>query len=89
QAAQLGKLAITARLIDADPSIVKSRDTQDVTALHWAAINNQIPVAKCLLDHGAEVDALGGELVATPLHWCARNGHLNMAKLLIKYGANP
>ncbi|KAF9210005.1 palmitoyltransferase akr1 [Haplosporangium sp. Z 27] len=89
QAAQMGKLAVVARLIDLDPALVKSRDFQDVTALHWAAINNQIPVAKCLLDHGAEVDAIGGELAATPLHWCSRNGHLNMTKLLIKYGADP
>ncbi|KAF9117062.1 palmitoyltransferase akr1 [Mortierella sp. AM989] len=89
QAAQMGKLAIIARLIDEDPTLVKSRDFQDATALHWAAINNQIPVAKCLLDHGADVDATGGELVATPLHWCTRNGHLNMTKLLLKYGANP
>ncbi|KAF8977401.1 palmitoyltransferase akr1 [Entomortierella lignicola] len=89
QAAQMGKLAVVARLIDLDPALVKSRDFQDVTALHWAAINNQIPVAKCLLDHGAEVDAIGGELAATPLHWCSRNGHLNMSKLLIKYGADP
>ncbi|KAF9905790.1 palmitoyltransferase akr1 [Lobosporangium transversale] len=89
QAAQMGKLAIAARLVEADPALVKSRDFQDVTALHWAAINNQIPVAKYLLDHGAEVDAVGGELVATPLHWCTRNGHLNMAKLLLKYGADP
>ncbi|GJJ78834.1 palmitoyltransferase ZDHHC13/17 [Entomortierella parvispora] len=89
QAAQMGKLDIIARLVDADPKLVKSRDFQDVTALHWAAINNQIPVAKCLLDHGAEVDAIGGELIATPLHWCARNGHLNMTKLLLKHGADP
>ncbi|KAF9900214.1 palmitoyltransferase akr1 [Linnemannia zychae] len=89
QAAQMGKVAIVAKLIESDPALVKSKDFQDVTALHWAAINNQIPVAKCLLDHGAEVDAIGGELVATPLHWCTRNGHLNMAKLLLKHGARP
>lgn len=68
----MGKVAIVAKLIESDPAIVKSRDFQDVTALHWAAINNQIPVAKYLMDHGAEVDAIGGELVATPLHWCTR-----------------
>ncbi|KAF9136793.1 palmitoyltransferase akr1 [Mortierella sp. GBA39] len=89
QAAQMGKVAIVAKLIETDPAVVKSRDFQDVTALHWAAINNQIPVAKYLMDHGAEVDAIGGELVATPLHWCTRNGHMNMAKLLMKRGANP
>ncbi|KAF9438911.1 palmitoyltransferase akr1 [Entomortierella beljakovae] len=89
QASQMGKLDVVARLIDSDKSLATSKDVQDVTALHWAAINNNIPIAKYLLDHGAEVDAVGGELVATPLHWCSRNGHLYMAKLLIKYGADP
>ncbi|KAF9962197.1 palmitoyltransferase akr1 [Modicella reniformis] len=87
QAAQMGKLTVVAQLVESNRALVKSKDFQDVTALHWAAINNQIPVARHLLDHGAEVDSIGGELVATPLHWCARNGHFNMAKLLIKYGA--
>ncbi|KAG0251582.1 palmitoyltransferase akr1 [Actinomortierella ambigua] len=85
----MGKLSIVANLLAKDKSLAKSRDFQEVTPLHWAAINNQIAVAKCLLDHGAEVDAIGGELVATPLHWCTRNGHLNMAKLLIQNGADP
>ncbi|KAF9179366.1 palmitoyltransferase akr1 [Haplosporangium sp. Z 11] len=89
QAAQMGKLDIVARLVESDRAMVNSRDFQDVTALHWAAINNQIHVARYLLDHGAEVDAIGGELIATPLHWCTRNGHLNMAKLLMKHGADP
>ncbi|KAG0033167.1 palmitoyltransferase akr1 [Podila clonocystis] len=89
QAAQIGKLDIIARLVTENPALVTSRDFQDVTALHWAAINNQIPVAKFLLDKGAEVDALGGELHASPLQWCTRNGHLNMAKLLMKHGADP
>ncbi|KAG0224280.1 palmitoyltransferase akr1 [Actinomortierella wolfii] len=88
QAAQLGKLSIVANLLAKDKSLARSRDFQEVTPLHWAAINNHIAVAKCLLDHGAEVDAVGGELMATPLHWCTRNGHLNMAKLLINHGAN-
>ncbi|KAG0262825.1 palmitoyltransferase akr1 [Mortierella polycephala] len=89
QAAQMGKLDIVARLVESDRAMVKSRDFQDVTALHWAAINNQTLVARYLLDLGAEVDAIGGELIATPLHWCSRNGHLNMAKLLMKHGADP
>ncbi|KAF9429961.1 palmitoyltransferase akr1 [Podila epigama] len=89
QAAQMGKLDIISKLVAENPALVTSRDFQDVTALHWAAINNQIPVAKFLLDKGAAFDALGGELNASPLQWCTRNGHLNMAKLLMKFGANP
>ncbi|KAF9336297.1 palmitoyltransferase akr1, partial [Podila minutissima] len=89
QAAQMGKLDIITKLVTENPALVTSRDFQDVTALHWAAINNQIPVARFLLGKGAEVDALGGELNATPLQWCTRNGHLNMARLLMKNGADP
>lgn len=72
QAAQMGKFDVVARYVEGDRAIVNRRDFQDVTALHWAAINNHVLVARYLLDHGAEVNAIGGELVATPLHWCAR-----------------
>lgn len=51
---------------------VNERDSQDVTPLHWAAINAQIPVCRWLLDNGAEVDPVGGDLRATPLQWAAR-----------------
>ena len=42
-----------------------------------------------LLDHGAEVDPIGGELKATPLQWAARNGHLYVVHLLLSRGADP
>jgi palmitoyltransferase len=48
------------------------RDSQDVTPLHWAAINAHVAACRWLLDHGADVDATGGELKATPLQWAAR-----------------
>lgn len=38
------------------------RDAQNVTP---AAINNRVLVAKYLIKNGAEVDASGGDLVAT------------------------
>ena len=42
-----------------------------------------------LLDNGADVDAVGGDLKATPLQWAARNGHLYMVHLLLSRGADP
>lgn len=42
-----------------------------------------------LLEQGAEVDALGGDLVATPLQWAARNGYLYVIQLLISHNADP
>jgi ankyrin repeat protein len=46
-------------------------DEQNVTPLHWAAINAQIAMCKYLLEQGAAVDAQGGDLVATPMQWAA------------------
>ncbi|ORY83917.1 ankyrin repeat-containing domain protein [Protomyces lactucae-debilis] len=66
-----------------------ARNEQGVTPLHWAAINDRLSAAKTLLDHGAEVDALGGDLKATPLMWAAKSGHTAMAHLLCQQGADP
>jgi hypothetical protein len=57
--------------------------------LHWAAINAQVPACRLLLENGADVDALGGDLVATPMQWAARNGYLYVIHLLISHGADP
>ncbi|ORY76495.1 hypothetical protein BCR35DRAFT_252388, partial [Leucosporidium creatinivorum] len=54
------------------PVSANDRDAQGITALHWAAINNHLLACKLLLERGAEVDAVGGDLMATPLHWAAR-----------------
>lgn len=68
---------------------LSERDEQDVTPLHWAAINAQMATCRWLLDEGADVDAIGGDLRATPLQWAARNGHLYVIQLLLSRGADP
>jgi hypothetical protein len=42
-----------------------------------------------LLEHGADVDPIGGDLKATPLQWAARSGHLYILHLLLRYNADP
>ncbi|KAJ3102928.1 Palmitoyltransferase zdhhc17, partial [Phlyctochytrium bullatum] len=51
--------------------------------------NNQLAVARYLIEKGAEIDAVGGELMATPLQWASRSGHIQMVTLLIHKGSNP
>ena len=88
--AQRGDTLSLSRLYESDPSIdLSSRDSQDVTALHWAAINAHIGTCRFLLDHGADVDAVGGDLKASPIQWAARNGHLYVVHLLLSRGADP
>ncbi|XP_009074540.1 PREDICTED: palmitoyltransferase ZDHHC13 [Acanthisitta chloris] len=68
---------------------VRQPDKENVTLLHWAAINNRQELVKYYISKGAVVDQLGGDLNSTPLHWAVRQGHLPMVMLLLKCGADP
>lgn len=68
---------------------VNEPDSETVTLLHWAAINNRRDIIRYFLKKGALVDAVGGELNATPLHWATRQGHLGSVVLLMAAGADP
>ena len=60
-----------------------------MTLLHWAAINNRKEIVGYYIKQGADVDAVGGELMSTPLHWASRQGHIGVIVLLMSAGANP
>ncbi|XP_074594797.1 palmitoyltransferase ZDHHC17-like [Brevipalpus obovatus] len=68
---------------------VNQRDSENVTLLHWAAINNRLEIVKYFLAKGADPNAIGGDLKSTPLHWATRQGHLRMIVLLIQNKADP
>ncbi|KAI0263246.1 ankyrin [Gloeopeniophorella convolvens] len=88
-AAQRGDVALIRELIESGRARATDRDEQNITPLHWAAINAQVAACRYLLEQGAEVDALGGDLIATPVQWAARNGYLYVIQLLISHGADP
>ncbi|TPX68186.1 hypothetical protein SpCBS45565_g03262 [Spizellomyces sp. 'palustris'] len=89
QASQRGILQRVRDLIESGAARVTDRDSGNCTALHWAAINKHLEVAKYLIEQGAEPDSFGGDLHATPLHWAARSGHVQMVSYLRKCGADP
>ena len=74
-------------LTDADPNVPTTADTEGITLLHWAALNNRVEIAKYLISKGAKVDAVGGVLKSTPLHWAIREGKVEMVVLLIANNA--
>ncbi|KAH9932845.1 palmitoyltransferase AKR1 [Amylocystis lapponica] len=88
-AAQRGDVNLLRELIESGKARATDRDEQNITPLHWAAINAQVAACRYLLEQGAEVDALGGDLIATPMQWAARNGYLYVIQLLIAHNADP
>lgn len=89
EASQYGILQRCIELVEQENVSVVNGDEEGITVLHWAAINNRIPVASYFIQKGADVNAIGGELQGTPLHWATRQGHLPMVVLLMRYRANP
>ena len=88
-ASQRGDVELLRELIESGKASATDRDPQNITPLHWAAINAHVAACRYLLEQGAEVDALGGDLVATPMQWAARNGYLYVIQLLIAHNADP
>jgi ankyrin repeat protein len=88
-AVQYGFYERVVELIDADPQLASTSLNENITLLHWAAINSRIEIAKYLISKGAQVDAVGGILNATPLHWAIRDGKLDSVIFLLSYNANP
>ncbi|KAL5502493.1 hypothetical protein EMCRGX_G009280 [Ephydatia muelleri] len=89
EAAQYGILERCRHLVENEGADVTKGDAEGITVLHWAAINNRLPVASYFIQKGANVNAIGGELRSCPIHWAARQGHLTMVILLMRYGADP
>lgn len=50
-------VAAVRKLLQEDRGLVNARDYDSRTPLHVAALHGWIDVAKCLLDHGADVNA--------------------------------
>ncbi|KAL6562496.1 hypothetical protein OROGR_003503 [Orobanche gracilis] len=73
------------KLLDEDRSLVRARDYDHRTPLHVAAIHGWIDVAKCLLEHEADVNALD-RWKNTPLADAEGAKRYQMIELLKAYG---
>lgn len=90
QACQSGDIATVKDLIGSGAiELGEDVDLNGVSGLHWASINNRLSIVKYLVEQGAEVDKIGGDLNATPLHWACRYGLVYIVDFLLKAGADP
>ncbi len=81
-AARLGMLDTLEGLLRAEPGLVHARGGDGQTPLHRAAT---VQVADCLLDHGAEIDALDVDHESTPAQYLVRD-HPEVVRRLIDRG---
>lgn len=86
--AQYGHLTKIQRLVQAGKAKVTDRDEIGATALHWAAINDQVNICRYLLQQGADIDTPGGDLLGSPLQWAITKKRSNAVEFLVEQGAN-
>jgi palmitoyltransferase ZDHHC13/17 len=72
-AVQLGNSQLVVESINAGIS-ANTKDIEDCSLLHWAAINNRIEVLDVLLKNGANVNIIGGLNREIALQWAVRRG---------------
>ncbi|KAF2797334.1 hypothetical protein K505DRAFT_347346 [Melanomma pulvis-pyrius CBS 109.77] len=89
QLARLGEIGAIQKLFDGGKYDATYADEQGITALHWAAINNHYALCHYLIQSGANVNAKGGDAVATPVLWAAKRCHYYIVNLLLEHGADP
>ncbi|ODV63847.1 ankyrin repeat domain-containing DHHC palmitoyltransferase family protein [Ascoidea rubescens DSM 1968] len=89
KACQVGDLKTVQNLLEFNPKYVNSYLSDNISALHWASINNRLSIVKFLISKGAIVDHKGGDLNATPLHWACKYGLVYIVHYLILNGASP
>lgn len=70
-----------------DRSCKDAKDEDGYTPLHRACYNNNVEIAKLLIQYGADVNART-EFEWTPLHSAARWSNAECVALLLQYGAD-
>lgn len=74
-------------LLKADPELIDQPDEEGYTALHLAVIAGNRTVLRCLVDRGADVNALDNERHSV-VHWATVCGELEALDLVLDAGAD-
>ena len=81
-AARLGRLDDLRRFVATDPKVVRARGGDGQSPLHFAST---VEVARFLLDHGADINALDVDHESTPAQWMMESRH-DVVRFLVTRG---
>lgn len=68
---------------------VNAAQGDGMTALHWAARNGSLEVARLLLEHDADPTATTRNGAYTPLHLASQSGQAELVETLVEAGSDP
>jgi len=83
QAVEIGDIQMVRKLLEQDPSRIKTKDSNGFLPLHLAPDKD---TAQILLAHGAEIESRGYEK-RTPLHQAAMRGRKDVVDVLLDRGS--
>ncbi|XP_065919951.1 ankyrin-3-like isoform X2 [Dysidea avara] len=86
---KVNKLLNTKRKSVGQDRIFDQRNEQGHAPLHIACVLGFIDHVKLLVEHGADVNLIGGSNQWTPLFYAAVSGHQPLVELLLEIGADP
>ena len=78
------KFYLTKSTENSNPLSPNLTDSEGITLVHWAALNNKLAAMKFLVSIGADPDVPAGDMHATPLLWAVRYGLVYIADWLIR-----
>ena len=90
EAAAFGRVERLREVLDAQPDLASAFSPDGFTALHFAAFFGHPPVAKLLLERGADPRARArNQMQVEPLHSAAAASPTELARMLLDAGADP
>ena len=90
EATAAGAADTVSRILNRDPGAAKQWSADGFSALHFAAFFNRAAIARELIQHGADIEAIArNPMKVTPLHSAAAAHSGEIVRLLLERGANP
>ncbi|XP_026106374.1 probable protein S-acyltransferase 23 isoform X1 [Carassius auratus] len=87
ESVQRGEIDRVSHLLQQDRGVLKQKGWGGFTALHFAALHGNRPMAELLLNSGADPN-IPCDSGITPFHFACRNGHIFIMHKMMQHGAD-